>query len=81
MEQSSKEKFQPECPLAHDLVNRLCALIGHCDLALEKTQEDSPALKHMLLIRNIAGVMAKELNQFQCDLINLRNSNSKKVSA
>lgn len=80
MEQSGKGMYEPECPLAHDFVNQLSALIGHCDLMVEKISVDSPLVRHVLVIRDIARGMAKDLNQFQCDLVNLRVSSCKKTS-
>ena len=80
MEQSKNGRYEPECPLTHDWVNRLAALIGNCDLAIEKISTDSPLLRQLLLIRNIADGMAKELNQFQCELAHVRIVNGKTTS-
>jgi len=79
MEQS-RTRYEPDCPLAHDFVNRLAALIGRCDLIKEELSGDSPLLEHLLAVRNIASGMAKELNQFQCDLVNLRILSAKNSS-
>jgi len=35
---------QPECPLAHNLINKLSTVIGYCDLMLDKAPPDSPLL-------------------------------------
>jgi len=66
--ESNTERYQPSCLLAHDLVNRLSVIIGHCDLLEEETEEDSGCAKRLRLIKEIARSIAKELNQHQCAL-------------
>jgi hypothetical protein len=75
MPQSSENLHEPECPLAHHLIDKLSTVIGNCDLVLEKAPEDSPFLRQMLLIRNVAKSMAADLAKFQCDLVSLRIRN------
>lgn len=79
-ESTTKGSYEPECPMAHDLVNRLSALIGHCDLMIDAVSGDSKLLKNLSVIRNIANGMAKELNEFQCELVNARIANHNKTS-
>lgn len=67
-QKSSTNQHQPECPLAHKLINKLSAVIGNCDLIMEKTPEDSPMLQRMLLIRDTAKSMAADLAEFQSEL-------------
>ena len=71
---------QPECPLAHNLINKLSTVIGYCDLMLDKAPPDSPLLKHMHQIQSIAKSMATDLAQFQCELVKLRIGDGKKTS-
>ena len=66
-------KYQLDCPLAHDLINKLTVIVGTCDLLVERTPENSPSLAQMLMIRNVARSMATDLGQLQCDLVRLRN--------
>jgi hypothetical protein len=72
MQNLSRVEHEPECQLAHDMIDRLSVIIGNCDLLIEKTPKDSPLLERMLVIRNQAHLVARELGQFQCDLIRLR---------
>ena len=74
MPESGTGKYELDCPLAHDLINKLSVIVGTCDLLVEKAPEDSPALPQMLLIRNVARSMAADLGQFQCDLVRWRTS-------
>jgi len=67
-QQPSTNKHQPECPLAHNLINKLSSVIGNCDLVVEGTPEDSPMLRRMLLIRDTAKSMVEDLVEFQCEL-------------
>jgi len=73
MLESGLGKYQLDCPLAHDLLNKLTVIVGTCDLLVERTPENSPSLAQMLMIRNVARSMATDLGQLQCDLVRLRN--------
>jgi len=73
MAESGSGKYQLDCPLAHDLINKLTVIVGTCDLLVERTPENSPSLAQMLMIRNVARSMATDLGQLQCDLVRLRN--------
>jgi len=73
MLESGSGKYQLDCPLAHDLINKLTVIVGTCDLLVERTPENSPSLAQMLMIRNVARSMATDLGQLQCDLVRLRN--------
>jgi hypothetical protein len=72
MEQSDPSKHEPECPLVHQLINKLSVIVGNCDLLVEKTPQDSPLLPRMLLVQSIAKSMAADLAQFECDLLKQR---------
>jgi hypothetical protein len=77
---SSTNKHQPECPLAHKLINKLSTVIGNCDLIVEKTPGDSPILQRMLLIRDTAKSMAADLAEFQCELARRRAEERQRAS-
>ncbi|MFZ0806328.1 MAG: hypothetical protein WAN03_09105 [Candidatus Sulfotelmatobacter sp.] len=72
MEPSNTNSYQLECPLAHDLINKLTAIVGHCDLLVERVPESSPLFARMLLVRDMAKSVGEELGQFQCELVRLR---------
>lgn len=80
MEESSRGNYQPDCPLAHDLINKLAVIVGHCDLLVEKTPESSPLFRQMVLVRDLAKAVGSELGQLQCDLARLRTTNSLNAS-
>jgi hypothetical protein len=65
----NKGKHQPECPLAHTLMNKLSIIIGNCDLVVEKIPEDSPILKRMLAVQNTAKSMVADLVKLECELL------------
>jgi hypothetical protein len=75
MEETSRSNYQPDCPLAHDLINKLAVIVGQCDLLVEKTPKDSPLFKQTLLVRDLAKAVGSELGQLQCDLARLRTTN------
>lgn len=75
MEKLDKEPYQTECPLAHDLINKLAVIVGNCDLLVERIPETSPLWYRMLLVRDLAKSVGQELGQLQCDLA--RSSNRK----
>jgi hypothetical protein len=52
--ESAMGKYELDCPLAHNLINKLSVIVRTCDLLVEKAPEDSRARPKMLLIRNIA---------------------------
>lgn len=81
MEQSGGGKYQPECPIAHDLVNKLSVIVGYCDLMVKTTPEDSPLLKQIQVVQGIAKSMVADLIKFQCELIRLRPAGNQKAAA
>jgi light-regulated signal transduction histidine kinase (bacteriophytochrome) len=63
------EKHQPPCSLAHDLVNKLSAIIGFCDLLVEKAeQQDAECVNRLTSIHALAASAAKQLTDHQCEL-------------
>ena len=64
----SKElRHQPACMVAHDLVNKLSAIVGHCDLLNEITLPGSGTERKVALIRNIAESAAKKTHRASAD--------------
>jgi hypothetical protein len=59
-------KFQQTCLVAHDLINKLSVIIGHCDLLEEEEPEDSACLDRLRRIRDIAKGMAIGLHEHEC---------------
>lgn len=78
--QPNHENYKLECPLAHELINKLSVIVGNCDLLAENTPQDSPLLERTLLIRDMAKAVAKDLGQIECDLVRLRSANELKAS-
>jgi hypothetical protein len=78
MREQDNDRYRPECPLAHELINKLSVIVGHCELLVEQVTERTPAFDRALLIRNLAKSVAKELGRIECDLIRLRNATAKK---
>ena len=78
MDSANGNSYQLDCPLAHDLINKLTAIVGHCDLLVERVPENSPLFARMLLVRDMAKSVGEELGQFQCDLARLRVTQEQK---
>jgi hypothetical protein len=80
MAQSSREQYQTDCPLAHDLINKLSVIVGHCDLLVAGVPENSPLFARMLLVRDLAKSVGEEIGQLQCDLARVRAANDQRAS-
>jgi hypothetical protein len=80
MQTPKKNWYEPECPLAHTLINKLSAVVGHCDLLRQEIPEDSPLEDRIALVQGLAKSMAADLAEFQCELIRLRTTNDGKAS-
>ena len=80
MEIPSRKPYEPECPLAHILINKLSVIVGNCDLLVERIPETSPLWERMLLVRDMAKSVAQELGQLECDLLRLRTADDHKGS-
>jgi len=76
----NREGYQPDCPLAHDLINKLSVIVGHCDLLVAGVPENSPLFSRMLLVRDLAKSVGAELGQLQCDLARVRAANEQRAS-
>ena len=71
MSNASPKCHHPICILAHDLVNDLSVIVGHCDLMLDVGQSDEQRAKHLSRIRQAAKSMADKLKHHQCQLASL----------
>lgn len=60
--------YRPSCILAHELINKLTVIVGHCDLLKESAPEDSHCLERLKQIREVARSIAEDLNRHQCHL-------------
>jgi bifunctional DNase/RNase len=58
---SNVEPHQPVCIVAHNLVNKLSAIIGQCDLLSENVEEGTASAKRLVMIHDLAKSAAKEL--------------------
>jgi len=63
--------LQPECNhqiclLAHDLVNKLSAMIGRCDLLLERHRLEDEDVRDLTQIQDIAKSMCARFKQPRC---------------
>ena len=66
---SNEEPHQPACLLAHNVVNKLSAIIGLCDLLKEKAEEqDAECINRLTRIHDLAKLAANELIDHQCSL-------------
>src|ERR1035441_3054375 len=56
------EKHQPACVLAHDVVNKLSAIVGFCDLLVENAeQRDTECVKRLMSIHMSSGLLRFQL--------------------
>ena len=51
--------------VAHNLISKLAAIVGRCDLLNERTKQSDGAAKHIAMIREIADCAIKELTEHQ----------------
>jgi hypothetical protein len=56
-------------PMVRDLVNSLAVIVGHCDLLRDQIEAESQSGRRIHAVREIAQGMAKELNDYQCQLL------------
>lgn len=69
--QSNEKIHQPACLLAHDLLNKLSAIIGFCDLLIEKAEErgqDQECVKWLATVNDLSKSAIKTLVEHQCEL-------------
>ncbi|HKT87117.1 MAG TPA: hypothetical protein VJQ59_01685 [Candidatus Sulfotelmatobacter sp.] len=76
-----RQKHLPASFLAHDIINKLSAIVGHVDLLLEMTEKQTEYAHRLTLIREIAEQSANELKQHQRELTaQLRKPEKRKAS-
>jgi hypothetical protein len=68
MRNLNERMYQPNCIVAHDLINRLSIIVGYCDLLTDEEPEDSVCHDRLLKIREIANTAAEELGEHRCRL-------------
>jgi hypothetical protein len=56
----------PVCLYAHDLVNKLSAIVGRCDPSMEEAERSADRDKHVKIIREIAKSMCDALQSQLC---------------
>ena len=74
MEETSPDCHHPVCILAHELVNKLSTIVGHCDLSHDPGQTERQLTNHLAKICETAMSMAEKLNHHQCQLAFLARS-------
>jgi hypothetical protein len=62
---STGKRHEPACMVAHNMVNVLSAIIGHCDLLSEKIEQGTEAARRLGTIRELADSAANELTEHQ----------------
>ena len=75
------EKYQPSCFLAHELVNKLTVIVGHCGLLEGHAPEDAECMNRIQAISELAKGMAEELNKHQCSINAATRAAEKKKSS
>jgi hypothetical protein len=55
--------------MVRDLVNNLAVISGHCDLLRDHLKEGSLCAKRVSAVQEIAREMAKELNEYDYQLL------------
>jgi len=63
--QSKEERHGPTCMLAHEMITKLSALIGQCDLLIGMTEPGSVIEKKTAQIHRIAALVVDELKEHQ----------------
>ncbi len=59
---------------AHNLINRLAVIVGHCDLLKEVLPEDPKHMEHVNRIKKNALSMAEELKNYQRSLATMKRA-------
>ena len=61
---SEREPHEPACMVAHNVISKLGAIVGRCDLLNERRQS-AESRKHIAAIREIAESTIEELTEHQ----------------
>jgi DNA-binding FrmR family transcriptional regulator len=62
---SKSDGHRPVCMVAHDLLNKLSAIVGQCDLLNEVIEQGTDCASRLAAIRDIADAAVKELIEHQ----------------
>jgi hypothetical protein len=62
---SKAQRHQPACIDADKLINELSIIIGNCDLLIQNTEPDSEQTRRLVVIRDMADTVRKELVEHQ----------------
>ena len=60
-----KSPHEPECMLAHELIDKLANLIGHCDLLSEEMEAGLRFANRVGVIQNAARKLVRDLIEHQ----------------
>jgi hypothetical protein len=63
-----KSRHEPECMLAHELIDNLANLIGHCDLLSDEMEAGPSFAKRVGIIQNAARRLVTDLIEHQHEL-------------
>lgn len=55
--------------MVRDLINNLAVIVGHCDLLGDHLKTEPQCGRRVHAIQEIARGMARELNDFQCQVV------------
>lgn len=67
--QSVKERHEPVCRLAHDLIDSLAVIVGYSNLALRELPQGSMAAQHIALLHKEAVAMIEKVRAHQRNLL------------
>jgi hypothetical protein len=62
------EPHEPACMVAHNMVNILSDIIGHCDLLSEKIEQGTEAARGLATVRDLAESAVKQLTEHQQEI-------------
>ena len=69
MKRSIDPRLNRTLQMVRDLVNNLAVISGHCDLLRDHLKEGSLCAKRVSAVQEIAREMAKELNEYDYQLL------------
>ncbi len=66
--QPKRGPHEPDCQASHDSINKLSAIVNHCDLLLEQTSGGSEIEKRIKTIRRIAQEGIAQMKEHQKEI-------------
>jgi hypothetical protein len=79
MEKINLWKHQPSCMLAHEIINKLAVIAGHCDPVTERVPGEAKHARRLGTIREVDKGIAGTLREHQCEFeITMRETISKR---